>query len=346
MTVRVYTSLDSGAPTLQGVVGGAYSSGWTNGSLLELLRKVLVAGYGTTSPAGWALSYTGTSKGVFRQGAGCQFYLRVLDDGSLAGGAREASYYGGETATDVDTLGAQFPTSAQLANRCIVRKSNTADTTQRPWLCFADARTFWLFAWGNQGTSDSSMFLNAMHFGDFYSLHAADAFNCAVWGKTASQSTGNTLGNENVFGASGGASVGVVVNGLYVPRTYNQYSQSTQYAVPVPPLRNQTGSSTAACYGSDAVGNTAIVPFPNPSDHFFADRIYLLDPSAVPTIGLRGYFRGVWAYPHYSNHTLYGAVMEGDPNDSYMTGRTFQMLGLLARGGTPLVETSDTWDTN
>src|SRR5262249_23581766 len=134
MTMRIYKSTDASAPTLQGIVGGAYSSGWADGSLLQLLRKVLVTGYGSKTAAGWWQTFQGTSEGVFQQGAGCSFYLHVLDDGSMTAGAREANMYGSENQTAISTSTAKFPTTSQVTNGILFRKSDTADTTVRQWI--------------------------------------------------------------------------------------------------------------------------------------------------------------------------------------------------------------------
>ena len=51
MTVRIYKSTDSGAPTL---TGQAFS-------LISLLLACLVDGYGSKAAAGWTKPYTGTN---------------------------------------------------------------------------------------------------------------------------------------------------------------------------------------------------------------------------------------------------------------------------------------------
>ncbi|MGE3907973.1 MAG: hypothetical protein AB7K36_01385, partial [Chloroflexota bacterium] len=55
-TTRIYRSTDSGAPVLTGQAG----------SLLNLLDKCLVDGYGSKAAAGWSRPYTGTNKTAYR----------------------------------------------------------------------------------------------------------------------------------------------------------------------------------------------------------------------------------------------------------------------------------------
>ena len=80
MTVTVYSSTDTSAPTLNNL----------KGSLVALLDAVLVNGYGTQSAAGWSIAYTASSGRVYRQGTGNQYYLRV--DDTYPGSASQPGY--------------------------------------------------------------------------------------------------------------------------------------------------------------------------------------------------------------------------------------------------------------
>lgn len=333
MTVRVYQSTDASAPTLQGIVGGAYSSGWADGSLLNLLDKCLVSGYGSKTAAGWTRSFTGTSKGVFRQGSGCQFYLRVLDDGSLTAGAKEASFYGGETASDVDTLTGLFPTAAQQAAGLKMRKSDAADTTQRAWTLYADAKTFYLFV--NPGFSTA--YVAGCAFGDFYSFKANDAYNCMAIGRVTSAST-DALTNETLCLTSTGANVSSTIAGHYCARGYTQAGTSFLF------------SKAAALFlqssaASDAPGLSTGLAVPNPEDGLlYMTRVYITDNVASPAVNVRGYLRGFWAPQHIGSSLPREYTFQGSGT---LAGRTFKILGLRS-GGSPngvyTLETSDTWD--
>src|SRR3990167_8837593 len=91
----IYSSADASAPVLDGQVG----------SLNDVLYACLVTGYGAKTGAGWTRTYDDAANdtSVYRQGAGCQFYLRVDDGGPGAAGAKEARFWGYETMSDVDT---------------------------------------------------------------------------------------------------------------------------------------------------------------------------------------------------------------------------------------------------
>ena len=58
MTVTVYRSTDTSAPVLDNTVG----------SLINLLDKCLVSGYGSQTAAGWSKPFTGTNLAAFQQG--------------------------------------------------------------------------------------------------------------------------------------------------------------------------------------------------------------------------------------------------------------------------------------
>lgn len=333
MTMRVYSSTDASAPTLQGVVGGAYSSGWADGSLLNLLDKVLVTGYGSKTAAGWTRSFTGTSKGVFKQGAGCGFHLRVLDDGSLTAGAREASFYGEETASDVDTGTGLFPTAAQQATGLKMRKSETADTVQRPWVLYADNKTFYLFVY----TGNATAYLAGMCFGDFFSFKSGDAYNCIAIGRVTS-AIADTLTNEALDLVNGGTTSTVI--GHYVPRGY------TQLGTAVNVEKRGTSFNMATASGAAAMGSyTGWSVFPNPEDSgFYIGRLYIIDNTTTPTRNLRGYLRGLWSPQVTADVTPFEYTFAGVGT---IASRTFKILGLRtgnAAAGRYVIETSDTWD--
>lgn len=134
----VYRSDDTSAPVITG----------TAGALLTALDAILVNGYGSNAAAGWTSAYTGTNKRAYRQGSGLQHYLRV-DDAD----ARLARVVGYGAMSDVDTGTNPFPTAAQISGGLYMRKSVSADSTARPWICFATATAFYLFVFGNRTTA-------------------------------------------------------------------------------------------------------------------------------------------------------------------------------------------------
>ena len=176
----IYRSTDSGAPVLTGSVG----------DLVNLLDKCLVAGYGSKSAAGWAKTYSATNKAAFTQGAGSNgMLLRVQDDAPAT--AKEARCTGYVTMSDVDTGTGPFPTAAQGTAGVAMtawRKSNTADSTARAWLIFADSRTVHVFI----ASGDTSGVYFRYSFGEFYSTVSSDPYRCLISGRTSENTNLNS----------------------------------------------------------------------------------------------------------------------------------------------------------
>lgn len=175
-TVRYFRWDDPGAPTLTGEVG----------SLTNLLRKCLVGtagvAYGSKPAAGWSEAFAGTATNiaVFRNnsadgGSGC--YVRVNDNASGAGGAREAqiAVYGSMTDINSGTMG----TSALW-----FRKSGTADATARKWQVVADGRTAWLHSYEISAALSGNGFDTSLAgIGDYACVDAANAFRYFCMGR-------------------------------------------------------------------------------------------------------------------------------------------------------------------
>lgn len=173
-TTRIYRSTDTSAPVLVGGVS----------SLINLLDKCLVSGYGSKTAAGWTKPYTGTDKAAFRNSlaaGGTGMYLRVSDAGTGTGGAREALCRAYLTMSDVDTGTVETPTAAQVAASIVWRKSNTVDATARAWLLVADELTFYLTV--DTGTVASNGGCGTYGAGDFKSYVPGDANRFFIGGR-------------------------------------------------------------------------------------------------------------------------------------------------------------------
>lgn len=187
-TTRIYRSSDTSAPVLVGGVS----------SLINVLDKCLVAGYGSKTAAGWTKPYTGTNKAAFRNGVaagGTGMYVRVLDDGSATGGARNALARAYLTMSDVDTGTIQTPTAAQLAASIVWRKSDTTDSTARDWILVADELTFYLCV--DTGTVASNGGCGTYAAGDFASYVPSDTYRFFIAGREtqhAASQQGDALG--------------------------------------------------------------------------------------------------------------------------------------------------------
>ncbi len=311
----VYKSTDGSAPVLSG----------TAGALITLLDAVLVNGYGAKAGAGWTKAFSGTNKAAYRPGSGTRFYLRILDDGSLTGGARDANLRGYESMSDVDTGTNPFPTVAQLSdtNMC-VRKSTSADSTARPWVIFADSRTFYMFV----QTGDSTTTYILWAFGDFYSKVDGDAYNCFIIGSNASNASALT-------GASTTADV-ISTNGAgqtrhYVARRAAGTGGSEQFSK----------MSSSLALGSVAFAGTLAYPSPV-NGNLEHCSLWLMDTSSPAA---RGRFRGLHCPLHAISNFADADPFSADP-DTESSGETYYILKQTINAGAPILVTSDTLETN
>lgn len=332
MTVRQYSSGDASAPTLQGVVGGVYSSGWADGSLLNLLEKILVTGYGSKTAAGWATTYTGTSKGVFTQGGGNGFKLRVLDDGSATAGAREAIVRGYESMSDVDTGTGINSTGFPAGVNLFWRKSDTADSTQRQWMAWADNKTLILFM-AYKGTTVAELVV----FGDIYSFKSGDAYHTVLIGRATSatlDASTNSVGSQ--VGNTGSA-----IAGHFIARNYLQSGGSATI------VKTDNPHTVSGGVSDIYMGNSGVsAGFPNPADgRALLTRLYVHEPGSLPANSVRGFMRGLWGIMHSGGGIPMSYSFSGTGS---LAGRSFFVTPFFPPAGTStgryIVETSDTWD--
>lgn len=163
------------------------------GSLITVLDAILVTG------EGWTKTYSGTNKAVYTQASHNGFCIRVLDDGSVTGGAKEAVVRGAESATDVDTLVDPFPTVAQLANNgCVWRKSETADSTTRTYHAFADGGIIHLYIETNTYNYD------LYTFGSPEEVYSGDGYCCYITVRFTANSSTNAMALAGHVIAPGG----------------------------------------------------------------------------------------------------------------------------------------------
>jgi len=337
------TSLTSTVLTLTALKGGTAGNSIAiskSATHITLSGSTLAGGSGTdtTSGSGWTKSFSGTSKAAYKQGAGCGFYMRVLDDGSLTALTREAQFSGFETMSDVDTGTGEFPTNAQQATRLKFRKSNTAAQTVRPWIAFADNKTFYLFCWSNFGDA-STDYYTAMGFGDFFTFKSGDIYNCMAIGRITSAAV-DTATNENLDIVRVVSATVIATPGHYMARGYTQLGASVQWAATTGFMQNASG---------DTFMGNGLISVPNPTDSaLYMARVYVTDittaPSAGTTPSLRGFLRGLWVLNHAGNTVPQEYTYSGVGT---LAGRTFKVLGLRSGQNTAaryVVENSDTWD--
>jgi hypothetical protein len=317
MAFTIYRSTDSSAPVLTGQTG----------TLVTVLDAVLVNGYGAKPAAGWAKTFSGTSKAVYRPGAGNRFYLRVQDDGPGVGSFREARITGYETVSDVDTGLSPFPTAAQGVGgiaMVIARKSSTLDATARAWMAVADDRTLYFFAL----TGDTANVYHAFAFGDFYSLIPSDAFRTFIVGRIAENSGIATNDRLDTLVASP-----VSTANIYLARGHTGLGGSVH--------GGKHGDSAKG--GGSGVLN-GVVPFTNPTDGgAYLARVWIHDPTTAPAGGIRGRFRGLWHFCH-----AIASVNDGDTisGTGTLSGKTFLFIKQSGNAGLYTIETSNTLETN
>jgi hypothetical protein len=207
MAITVYRSNDVGAPVLTG----------TAGDFLNLIKTCLVTGYGSKEAAGWAESYTGTNKAVYRAPAGNRFYLRI-DDTS----GQYPILRGYETMSAIDTGSGDFPLIAALSSGIRGIKSSTSDAVARPWILIAGTRAFYLWTgYGLTSFTTMSASVDILFFGDLVSYCPGDAFHTALIGRpTADTSVSTTRVGEGLLN-SGGTNTG-----HYLARSYLQVGAS------------------------------------------------------------------------------------------------------------------------
>lgn len=181
MTVRVYTSLDTGAPVL---------SGTQFARVRQILLACLVNGYGSKPAAGWTIGHDVANGFSLFNGFGyinfvsgtsnwshLAYIMEAITDAStaLAGGVnrRSAGWYDGSASTERQGF---FTGSTGL------------NSTQNPyWSVVADDKTC-IFFFGGGATSADSVGGSCIHyFGQYINsagLTGVAAF-CSLWGSTS-----------------------------------------------------------------------------------------------------------------------------------------------------------------
>lgn len=286
-TTRKFSSTDVGAPVLTG----------QNGSLIALLKACLVGtagvAYGSKAAAGWSEPFTNTgTKAVFRNslaagGAGC--YSRILDDGSLAAGAKEAGLITYQAMSDLDTGVDPAPAAATLSTGVFIRKSFSADATARAWELVADELTWYLNIRPNTTVNSETSIYGS---GDFYSEVTGDAYRYFAIGR----SVGNVTTASQPFLAATTSTATPASNGLYVGRNYSSTGTSISLVLSCPPglsAGNTIGGTTAAIAD----------PAPGTGNRYFTSFALMAETS------IRGSLRGLLAPINNLSAQPFGTVI-------------------------------------
>lgn len=308
MAVTLYRATDGGAPQLTGAAG----------TLIAVLRQCLVSGYGSKSPAGWSQIFSLNNVAGFKQGGGCGFTLQIHDNGESSVSYREARASGWETLTTTDSGTGQFPTSAQMANGALIRKSATLDTTTRDWILVADEKRFHLLI----ATGDWSARRSGFFFGDIQPLRAGgDPYCCALIGRSVE---GNTE-SYDIYSAVNQMASTAAQAASFLARSFTGQGSSQQFG--------KIGDYSMS--GQAVMGASGYLAYPEPVSNG-----PILSPlGVVQGGGLRGWIPGLWA-PQHSLTSLTAAFSDGDTIT--MGGKSF-MFAALAQAGCAFIEISSTW---
>lgn len=147
------------------------------------------------APAGFSKVFAGTNKGVYRSNdlASRRHFFRVLDDGTTAGGSREARLWGYEGMADVDKGSGMYPTPGQYTLGFFWQKSDTSDAAGRHWVLITDGKTVYHLAYIQSRTDGSTTFntiaspgtnMGSVAFGDAIEFKPGDAYASFVTGSS------------------------------------------------------------------------------------------------------------------------------------------------------------------
>jgi hypothetical protein len=223
------------------------------------------------APLGWVEAHTGVNKAIFARSdvtATAQM-LRVLDTAASPASATGARVFGVESATDVDTFGAIFPTTAQLSGgQWWYRGLNSASAKR--WAIVGDELGFYFAV---EGVSVSTMI--AYYFGDINTLKATDAFHTMLSGSTADAQTNpvNYLGQVSALGNA------AVNNTAFIARLSSQLGSAVQVGMLT--FGNQIGFA----------GVTA--PSPVDNGYLLARPCLVSEANAVTLSPIRGVMPGI-----------------------------------------------------
>lgn len=311
MTVRVYRSTDVGAPS------------YTNaqGSIAAIMKACLVTGYGALAGAGWSNPFSATGIEVFRQGAGNMLYFRIDDSAAVLTSITTARIVGYETMSDVNTGVNAFPTAAQFAFGVHIFRAPASNAVAKQWTLVATEKTVYFFPQASPGSIN--LYNQFIHFGDFSSYTAGDAWNTLVGANYDA-----TLANTNATYVC--STSGAAASGLYLARKFNQGAgaQAAGRNTAINGISGNFLSNGGLNYPNGADGSLIVLP------------IYITEP---PTNSVRGQLAGCYASAHFAAqfNTFDTASGTGD-----FAGKEFMFMGYTA-GSTPdrgvFVEISDTW---
>lgn len=207
MTIRVYSSLDTGAPVLAGA------------RLLDNLRTVLLAalvnGYGGKPGAGWTVAHNVADGFSLSNGEGV---ISIVHSNSQA-----VAVYIMEAVTDPSTAlpgginrrsGRWFDGQSIADRQFIYMPPFIASSTNKGWVCVADDSTATLLFQGGDTAVDRNVASGqALHFGRFFPVLGGVGF-CALGGAATAYGSGRIFSGGAVGSVLRNCFTGLVDQGM------------------------------------------------------------------------------------------------------------------------------------
>lgn len=310
-TPTIYRSDDGSAPAISGQTS----------ALRLALNAILVDGYGAKAAAGWTKAYedAGNHLVAYRQGGGSQKYLALTDSATQISTLR-----GYNSMSAVSTGVASFPRATTgLAMQC--RKSVTANSTARPWICYATNTTFYLIIFGNQTTLGSFDGGDAhLGFGDVVPTldYGQNTFIIAASDTSTTSTTANVT-RQGLLGNSNGSAYSVMSGrpgGSAMTWTVTKAANT--------PWVNTLSGETAnlPAYPDVVTSKLNIAPFYFTAQHDVMNALII------------GRLPGLWCLLHA--HTSF-TTLDTFSGTGNLAGRTFQIVRTGAGG--LVFETGGNW---
>lgn len=181
MASREYNSTDTGAPQMGGNAAG---------SLVQVIKTVLVDGYGDKPSLNWELMFADptTYTYVFRPRSGSRMFLKIIDDGTLYSNTMwYASVISYENMFSANNgIHPCPPEQSWLNKQCgHILKTAESSTTVQKWRIIGDGEGFFLFTspYSSKATNYNNVG-NIYYFGDYVSIghdSVKNKYNWFMW---------------------------------------------------------------------------------------------------------------------------------------------------------------------
>jgi hypothetical protein len=287
------------------------------------------------------------SASVYRQPASNQMYLQVDDSAPSSG--RDGRMWGFESMSGygVSPTGVglgSFP--AYPAATAIFRKSETADSTARPWMIYADDRTFFVFV---QTGVAAGVWTLSCYFGDIYSQTPSDPYKVLLLG-SAAEAVGAT-GQAQMFNYRGVTSTtsATAHPGKFMSRSAAGFAGPRQMFLSS--FGSVAGGSIFTQFVYPTQTTSWLMKTPNPTDGAtYVGWVRVHDWTtyvANGTVEYRGRLRGLVDLPLLNTQFSDGDTFSG-ASAGPLAGKTYRATVTVNTSVSfgMAIETSNTWDTS